>query len=44
MFSLVGGIQVQNNFKTNERITRIADKTMMLILEYHLWREIKSKE
>ena len=34
MFSLVGGIQVQNNFKTNERITKTVDEVIMLVLEY----------
>jgi len=42
--SLLGGIQVQNNFKTNERIARIVDVTTMLVLECHSWGEIKSED
>jgi len=41
---LVSVIQVQNNFKTNEGITRIADKTIMLVLKCCLWGEIKLED
>jgi len=44
VFSLVGGIQVQDNFKTNEKIARITDKIMVLVLKCYLWGEIKSEE
>jgi len=44
VFSSVGGIQVQNNFKTNKGIARITDKTTILVLKYCLWGEIKSEE
>jgi len=44
VFSLVGGIQVQNNFKINKEIARITNKTTILVLECHLWREINSEE